>query len=240
MKLMMICASLESLEGIAVNLNTAVSATVHLPRIELIHYSQVLKAMDNIDEVDPEAIIISARDFPRHWKTVVQFVRQERSRKSCPIIVMHGNAFTEEDAAKASFIGVNGIVPESLPPPEKANRILRILTRYLGTSGHREQHHSRTEDGQRTGLCFVNPVNKIIINAVVKTLSDTGLSFEADDPQLLANLERNAEITECSLSLGDTIIAPRCRLLHKTPVAALAFTFMTKAEHTALKDHLSR
>jgi hypothetical protein len=244
MKLMVICASLESLEGIAVDLNTAASsppdaaASPRLPSIEIIHYSQVLKAMDNIDEVDPEAIIISARDFPRHWKTMVQFVRQERSRKSCPIIIMHGNAFTEEEAAKASFIGVNGIVPESLSPPEKAGRILGILSRYFGTRGHREQHHYRDGDGKRTGVCFVNPVNRVIVNAAVKTLSDTGLSFEADDPRLLANLGKNAEITECSLRLGDAIIAPRCRLLHQDPVAVLAFSFMTKADLNTLKNYL--
>jgi hypothetical protein len=241
MKLMVICASLDSLEGIADNLTPASSTAEprHLPPIELIHYSQVLKAMDNIDEIDPEAIIISARDFPRHWKTMVQFVRQERSRKSCPVILLHGNTFTGEDAAKASFIGVNGIVRESLEPSEKAERITSILHRYLGTSARREQHYYRAEDGKRTGLCFVNPLSEVIVNAAVKTLSDTGLSFEADDPRLLADLEKNTEITECSLSLGDAIIAPRCRLLHKSPVASLAFTFMTRPDMDALKNYLT-
>ena len=42
---------------------------------ELIRYNHILKAMDNIDEIEPAAIIISARDFPRHWKIMVQFVR---------------------------------------------------------------------------------------------------------------------------------------------------------------------
>jgi hypothetical protein len=126
MKLMTICAAPESLEGITED------SPLPAP-VEIIHYSQALKAMDNIEEIDPDAIIINACDFPRHWKTIVQFVRQERPRKNCPIIVLHSDTFTGEDAGKACVIGVNGMVPDSLPPREKADRIQGILNRYLGT-----------------------------------------------------------------------------------------------------------
>jgi hypothetical protein len=125
MKLMTVCASLESLGKIAGD------PRLSFP-VEIIHYSQALKAMDNIEEIDPGAIIISARDFPRHWKAIVQFARQDRSRKTCPIIVLHGDSFTGEDADKAYIIGVNAVAPESLPPEEKAARIRGILNRYFG------------------------------------------------------------------------------------------------------------
>ncbi|MDR1351677.1 MAG: hypothetical protein LBK05_00220 [Treponema sp.] len=128
MKVMVICVSPESFGRIA--------KTSRLPApVELIRYSQVLKAMDNIEEVDPSAIIISACDFPRHWKTIVQYVRQDRSRNRCPIIVLHGDNFSAEDAAKAYFIGVNAMVPDSLPPEDKAGRILDVLYHYTGAGG---------------------------------------------------------------------------------------------------------
>ncbi|MDR1588437.1 MAG: hypothetical protein LBS57_13370, partial [Treponema sp.] len=66
MKLMAICASLESLGGIAEGRGIAGDNQLSIP-IEIIHYSQALKAMDNIEEINPDAIIISACDFPRHW-----------------------------------------------------------------------------------------------------------------------------------------------------------------------------
>ena len=128
MKLMAICASLESLGGIAEDTRLSIP-------LETIHYSQALKAMDNIEEVNPDAIIISACDFPRHWKTIVQFVRQDRSRRGCPIIVLHADTFTAEDADKAYVTGVNSMVPDSLSPQEKAVRIQGILNRYLGADG---------------------------------------------------------------------------------------------------------
>jgi hypothetical protein len=68
---------------------------------ELIRYHHVLKAMDNIDETDPSGIIISARDFPRHWKTMVQFVRSERPKDACPIIILKGENFPLEETSKA-------------------------------------------------------------------------------------------------------------------------------------------
>jgi hypothetical protein len=128
MKLMIIGASLESFGKIADN------SRLSFP-VEIIHYSQALKAMDNIEEIDPGAIIINACDFPRHWKAIVQFVRQDRSRKTCPIIVLHSDKFTGEDADKAYVTGVNAIAPESLPPEEKAARIQGILNRYFGVEG---------------------------------------------------------------------------------------------------------
>jgi hypothetical protein len=42
---------------------------------EIIHYQHILKAMDNIDEIAPDGIIVSATDFPRHWKTLISFIR---------------------------------------------------------------------------------------------------------------------------------------------------------------------
>ncbi len=37
---------------------------------DLIHYRTPLKAMDNLEEISPDAIIINTIDFPRHWKVL--------------------------------------------------------------------------------------------------------------------------------------------------------------------------
>ena len=96
---------------------------------ELIRYVHVLKAMDNIDEVAPHAIIISARDFPRHWKIMVQFVHNQRPKNDCPIIILRGDQFSVEEASKASFLGVSGIVTERLENLAEIEQLQRILTR---------------------------------------------------------------------------------------------------------------
>jgi anthranilate/para-aminobenzoate synthase component II len=40
-----------------------------------INYKWLIKAMDNLEEIKPEVIIISADEYPRHWKTLVQFMQ---------------------------------------------------------------------------------------------------------------------------------------------------------------------
>ena len=38
-------------------------------------YKWIIKAMDNLEEIKPNVIIISADEYPRHWKTLVQFMQ---------------------------------------------------------------------------------------------------------------------------------------------------------------------
>ena len=37
-------------------------------------YKWLIKAMDNLEEIKPEVIIVSADEYPRHWKSLVQFM----------------------------------------------------------------------------------------------------------------------------------------------------------------------
>ena len=46
---------------------------VKISENEIIHYKWFMKALDNIEEVSPEIIIINAEDFPRHWKVLCQY-----------------------------------------------------------------------------------------------------------------------------------------------------------------------
>jgi len=112
---------------------------------ELIRYGHVLKAMDNIDEIDPSAVIISARDFPRHWKIMVQFIRSERSKDVCPIILLKGENFSLEEASKASFLGVSGLVTEALENPSEVSRLQGILGRYMPVDEKRQNHRFHIE-----------------------------------------------------------------------------------------------
>ena len=43
--------------------------------IEIINYSWLLKAMDNIEEIQPDIIITNASEYPRHWKIVSQLLK---------------------------------------------------------------------------------------------------------------------------------------------------------------------
>ena len=205
---------------------------------ELIRYSYVQKAMDNIDEIDPQGIIISAKDFPRHWKIMVQFVRYERPREACPIIILKGDNFSLEEASKASFIGVSGIIPEILDKPSEVDRLQGILSRFLPVEEKRRVHRFHAEQWQHFGFVFIHPVNNSLITGEVKTISAGGLSFLPYNASLINYIPLYSEIGECSLRAGDSILSPICRLARTGRIISMEFIFFPEGELDTLTSYI--
>jgi hypothetical protein len=204
---------------------------------DLIRYRHVLKAMDNIDEIDPTGIIISAEDFPRHWKTLVQFVRSSRSKNATPIIILRGANFPLEETSKASFLGVSGIVSETLDPVE-IDRLQGILGRYIPVDEKRKSRRLHPEEWARMEFLFIEPRTKKCVTGTIQTISGTGLSFRPDQPALLENVSISMEFPECSLMLGDSIISPVCRLIRTGRSISFEFASFTSEEQTILDQYL--
>jgi hypothetical protein len=205
---------------------------------EMIRYYNVLKAMDNIDETDPSAIVISARDFPRHWKTMVQFVRTERPKDLCPIILLKGNNFPLEETSKAFYLGVSGIVDETLDNSAEIERLQGILSRYIPVDEKRRARRYQTQKWQRFNFIFASPRDKTIITGDVKTISIGGLSFYPDHSALMKDIRLNTELTECSLRAGDDILSPCCRLARTGRIVSLEFVSFPGEEQEILENYI--
>ena len=76
----------------------------------LIHYRSPLKALDNIEEISPDIVVINARDFPRHWKPITQHIRWNTSKEDILVIILTPPDFPADDADKAMFLGVQGVI----------------------------------------------------------------------------------------------------------------------------------
>jgi hypothetical protein len=215
-----------------------ISANLRPMDFDLIQYRHVLKAMDNLDEIDPACIIISTDDFPRHWKALVQFVRCERSKERCPIILLKETDFSQEEASKAFFIGTSSIIAGDLSRSPVMDRLQGILERYLDILDKRKARRYRAGAWTRFGFYLAHPVSKVIITTTVKTLSSTGISLEPDNPGLTEDLAKGVELHECSLRVGNDIISPICRLLRKKPDMAMEFIFLSKVEQIILDNYL--
>jgi hypothetical protein len=210
---------------------------------DLIRYHHVLKAMDNIDEIGPSTIIISAQDFPRHWKTLVQFVRSNKPKSECPIILLKGPTFAVEDASKAFYLGVSGIVSEDLSRPSEMDQFQRLLYRYLLWEEKRRTNRFHIEGSREVGICVVNPVGRALISGPVKTISSAGISFSpaaalfngAVPPD---HLEENIELAECSLRIGKDFITPICRVVRTGADMSLEFIFLPELDRILLDNYL--
>lgn len=205
---------------------------------DIIRYNHVIKAMDNIDEVDPAGIILSASDFPRHWKILAHFVRVDRNKDQCPIVLLTGEKFPLEEASKAFYVGVSGIVSETLGEPSQVIKLQNVLSRYLPVEEKRRAPRFFVEPWQRCALIFANPINKVIITGTVKTIARMGISFHPDYPFLLENLYLGTMIPECSFRLDDTILSPECRLARVGRIIALEFINFPPNEQAVLDAYL--
>ena len=74
------------------------------------HYTDPVQVIERLDEIDPQAILFNAGDFPRHWKTLLQLAREKKPREDLIFLLIAPKDFEMEDAAKAAHLGVNGIL----------------------------------------------------------------------------------------------------------------------------------
>jgi len=206
---------------------------------ELIRYKQALKAMDNIDEVDPDAVIISASDFPRHWKTLVQFIRSERPKDKTIIIVLKGSNFPFEEAAKATHIEVNGLVSENLDDREELDKLQGILSRYSPVHEGRIAKRVRPADWDRLEFLFSRMDDLALVSGRLESISNTGLSFVPERPIQLEGLKKGDELNDCSLRVGDAILSPVCRIVRCDRSLALSFISFPEGEKVILETYLS-
>ncbi|MDR2552619.1 MAG: PilZ domain-containing protein [Treponema sp.] len=200
---------------------------------EMIRYRHVQKAMDNIDEIDPAGIIISASDFPRHWKTFACFVRYDRPKQDCPIVLLKGSRFPEEETNKAAILEINGLLMESLENPEETKSIHTLL------AGRSPAKKTGTgENWTRFGFVFSHPKNRNLVTGRVKIVCSMGVSFEPDDPKMIEDLKDGEKLPLCSFRAGDDILSPSCVLRRNGKIMSLDFSSFPRGEKKKLGLYL--
>ena len=216
----------------------AVSRQINSLGFEPVRYRHVVKAMDNIDEINPAAIIVSTRDFPRHWKIFVQFIRAGRATENCPVILLKGPVFSDEENSKASFLGVNCIVNDTLDNPAELEHMADVLSRQIKVKERRLYRQCSVEPWYRFGFIFARPRDKLIIPCELLTVSTNGISFRPAGFDLLKDIDTGMELTECSLRLGSAIFSPVCRLVSKDTTVSMEFVSFPDDGKQILEQYL--
>jgi len=199
--------------------------------------------MDNIDEINPSAIVLSARDFPRHWKFLVQFVRAERANETCPIVILKGGNFSTEEMTSAYFLGVSGIIDDSLNNPAEISRLKNILSHYapLGAPPLEEKRKHRRfhiEPWHRASILAVNRRERSLVTGDVENISSGGLVFVPASSAPMGEASLNDQFDECSLRLGDSILSPVCRMVRSGEKSALEFVSFPGSEARVIEHFL--
>jgi len=189
---------------------------------DTIRYRSALKAIENIEEIAPDAVFISTGDFPRHWKTIVQYIRSDTDKESTVIILLINGRFTAEDADKAVHIGVQAILTETLEASNDEQKLKQVFARYrhLGEEG---LVYGRDGIEEHAVFLFTNPVNDTIITGKIDSLGQTEIRFKPDAPSSTSDLAPGELLDQCSLKIDGTILSPVCMIKKNTNVMVLEF-----------------
>ena len=85
-----------------------VSTVLKTAGYDIITYHALLKALDNIEEISPHLIVISTKEYPRHWKTLAQYATVPMGNYVPQVILYTGGEFSKEDQNKAAALHVRG------------------------------------------------------------------------------------------------------------------------------------
>ena len=107
---------------------------------DTIIYKWLLKALDNIEEIRPDVIVLSSSEYPRHWKTLVQFVKSGIGGDKVDIFLYEPNPVSDEDKEKIKLLGITGVF-ESLD-----DESLKVICPIFGEFISRVGEAAETED----------------------------------------------------------------------------------------------
>jgi hypothetical protein len=208
---------------------------------EIVWYKHVQKAMDNIMEISPDAAIVSALDFPRHWKIFMAFTNSVTPNKPMPVMLLKDDTFSTVEQKKAEVLGAFCLVDESAA--SGADGQDDALLRFLKTPRGGIQKAAVPEfSPKRFSLVFSNPLTGVLVTGRVDHISVSGLRFYPGPVSLSAVPNRDAAsagcvIPGCSLRAGPSFLSPICRINSPPPDASAASE--TAAEAPLLIDFVS-
>jgi hypothetical protein len=165
-------------------------------------------------------------------------VRYNHPKLECPIILLKGPNFSLEEASKAFFLGVSGIVSEDLTRPSEVYQLQRLLSRYLQLEEKRGSNRFHLEGSGKAGVCVINPVSRSMITGPALTISASGISFQPEAIFDLDTLDENMELSECSLRIGEDFITPICRVVRTKPDMSMEFIFLPEVDRILLDNFL--
>jgi DNA-binding NarL/FixJ family response regulator len=216
--------------------------TRHLAALgfDFIHYTNPVKAMDNIEEIQPDLVIFSAEDFPRHWKPFVRLLRAVRNKEEAVFILLRGASFPTEEASKATALGVNGIVNTSLATEEFVRNLEDIFSRYNIIDDARIDRRIPGRYAEEIDFAFTHPDDDALVTGTITDISLGGLSLDPDTPHITAVLPEGTVLEECSLSIDDEVYTVRTKLIRNNRLMAFSFLELSDELRAALVEYLDR
>jgi hypothetical protein len=210
-----------------------------MPRgAEIILYQNPIKAMDNLDEIDPEVVLFSSEDFPRHWKPFLIFLRNSKTREDCVFVLLAGPSFDHDEADKAQALHVNGIIHEALDDRAEIDRLKELVNRYRDIGDARSEKRLIPTSVDHVGFMFTHPSLMEFVFGTVEDISAAGVSFIPSERRKTVNLSVGSVLEPCSLRVGDYILKSRARVIRNERSLSLYFDSLPDADRAFIRSYV--
>lgn len=206
---------------------------------DFIHYQNPLKALDNIEEIQPDLVFFSAEDFPRHWKPFLRLLRVFRSREDCVFILLRGETFDYDEAAKATFLGVNGVLREDLSDPSDRQTIEDLISRYTALREIRIDKRYIPRVFDDIEFVFNNPGTFHMVTGTVLDIAPESISFRPDFFPAVHEIPEGSDIDTCTLKIGDTIIPCSIHVVRNSGTMAFRFNSLDEQYRRVIVDYIN-
>lgn len=133
--------------------------------VETITYSWFLKALDNIEEIKPDMLIINGEEYPRHWKILSQFAKSNIMGKKIPVFVYYAMDMNEDEENKIKTLK-NTILLDSLK-----DELLTKLTEQYDLTG--------IEDAAVDTICDSIDESSVVISEIDENEEDEIITVDS-------------------------------------------------------------
>jgi hypothetical protein len=202
------------------------------------HYDDPMRVVDQLGQIDPQAILFHGGDFPRHWKPLLKLARQDKPREELIFLLIAPADFQLEDVAKAAFLGVNGIMSENLGDREELYRLEEIVRRYRSLDDKRNFTRLVPRAPDELGFAFTHPRRMALVTGRVREISIQGSSFLPTRSSAVADLNAGSEIKDCSLKIENQIISVTCKVTRNREEMGFQFLTFQEGGHRALLRYI--
>lgn len=223
------------------NLDTQQRIERHLKPLgfDFISYQNPVKAIDNLEEIDPDLILFSAEDFPRHWKPFLSHLRSKKNRDDVVFILLTGEKFSDEEAEKATALEINGMIKTGLEE-EDILTLQDILARYNLLPEIRGDRRYPAVWMKEIEFAFTHPYNFSMITGEITDISLGGLSFLPDMPHVTADILEGEELEGCSLSVEEDVFTVDAKVVRNNRIMALQYIDLPESTHKYLMEYLNK
>ncbi len=206
---------------------------------EIVRYRSGEKALNNLEEIEPDAVFLSDRDFPGYGHRFADRIRNVEALASTALVVLTADPKTAEGEPGARPSGATLVVHENLDRESDIDRVEAMLRRIRRSHSSKRRTRISPSPEDRIGFLFVHPSNDTLVTGVVGDISGSGLRFRPFRIELLHGLSVAMTLQGCLLRIGDEIVRCSCRITAVSRELHLSFHQLDGDERGLLLSYLA-